>query len=1029
MRLHTLTFQAVGPYPDRHTIDFARLGASGLYLLEGPTGAGKSTIIDAIVYALYGKVAADAASEDRLRSTRVGPGTESYVDLVLETGQGIYRVRRSPAYDRPKQRGTGTTKQQATAKLWRLSTADLDAIDPGRDLGDQTPGTFISGRADEVGTEVTRIVGLSREQLVQTIVLPQGEFASFLRAKPEDRSALLQRVFGTEIYQRVQNRLVEARKAALAARKEADAHIALAAAGLASGLDDDDAAELRALAAATDGSGPLLTRVDEHLVRIEAENVAAVAARDAASAEHATREGVARAARSSLSLVTRRDSAVGRLAELDARAEEHAHDTARLGAARRAATVVARLDDVEAADTRRTATAAALVDVRAAAAEHPVVATLLAAPDADAAVLAAARGTSATKLEHLVELETGLAARAETLDQRTAALVSQRTADEADVVELGGRPEARGALAARLATAQQGAALVPQRETEHAAAAAAQTAVAALARHDLRATEADTILANRVAAARTAVEDESRLRLARIDGIAGELARDLVPGEPCVVCGSTTHPAPAPLGDDHVSPEQVDAAAEARAAAEAEAQKARDARAALDAERATLVERTGGLDSSAAAAAVVAAAEALALVTAAGREASTLVTEIAAHDAAAEALRARVEAARDAATVAEAAIEADRAALATDSEKVVAALNAHLDGGAGPSSLADVHDDLVEQEELLAAVAVARAADVGATEHLEATRSALATALAAAELADATEARAATLDRTSIQALESSTRLYEQQVAAERATLATPEIAVLPADVDVTSATAALEAAEAALVETRELRDLAVATAATSDGALARARTGAAEVVTAVEGAADVLESTAPVIRIANLADASTADNASRLTLTTYVLARRFDEVLAAANDRLRQMSSGRYELRRSDAKEKGGGQRLGLALRVRDHSTEDDREPTTLSGGETFYVSLCLALGLADVVTAENGGIDLGTLFVDEGFGSLDPETLELVMTELSHLQAGGRVVGVVSHVDAMKQAIADRISVRRRPDGSSTLDVVAGG
>ena len=855
MRLHTLTFQAVGPYPDRHTIDFARLGASGLYLLEGPTGAGKSTIIDAIVYALYGKVAADAASEDRLRSTRVGPGTESYVDLVLETGQGIYRVRRSPAYDRTKQRGTGTTKQQATAKLWRLSTADLDAIDPGRDLGDQTPGTFMSGRADEVGAEITRIVGLSREQLVQTIVLPQGEFASFLRAKPEDRSALLQRVFGTEIYQRVQNRLVEARKAALAARKEADAHIALAAAGLASGLGDDDAAELRALAAATDGSGPLLMRVDEHLVQIEAENVAAVAARDAASAEHATREGVARAARSALSLVTRRDSAVGRLAELEARAEEHAHDTARLGAARRAATVVARLDDVEAADTRRTATAAALADVRAAAAEHPAVATLLAAPDADAAVLAAARGTSATKLEHLVELEAGLAARAATLDQRT-----------------------------------------------------------------------------------------------------------------------------------------------------------------------------GGLDSSAAAAAVVAATENLALATAAGREASTLVTEIAAHDAATEALRARVEAARDAATVAEAAIEADRAALATDSEKVVTALSAHLDDGAGPSSLADVHDDLVEQEELLAAVAVARAADVGAAEHLEATRSALATALAAAELVDATEARAATLDRTSIQALESSTKLYEQQVAAERATLATPEIAALPADVDVTSATAVLEAAESALVETRELRDLAVATAATSDGALARARTGAAEVVTAVEGAADVLEATAPVIRIANLADASTADNASRLTLTTYVLARRFDEVLAAANDRLRQMSSGRYELRRSDAKEKGGGQRLGLALRVRDHSTEDDREPTTLSGGETFYVSLCLALGLADVVTAENGGSDLGTLFVDEGFGSLDPETLELVMTELSHLQAGGRVVGVVSHVDAMKQAIADRISVRRRPDGSSTLDVVAG-
>jgi len=158
------------------------------------------------------------------------------------------------------------------------------------------------------------------------------------------------------------------------------------------------------------------------------------------------------------------------------------------------------------------------------------------------------------------------------------------------------------------------------------------------------------------------------------------------------------------------------------------------------------------------------------------------------------------------------------------------------------------------------------------------------------------------------------------------------------------------------------------------------------------------------------------------------VLVRRFEDVVAAANARLVGMPDGRYELVRSDRKEDVSSRRTGLAMRVLDHHTEQPRDPRTLSGGETFYVSLCLALGLADVVTAEAGGIDLGTLFVDEGFGSLDPHTLDQVLAELDRLRAGGRVVGVVSHVDALKQTIADRIEVRRTPAGPSTLTVRAG-
>jgi len=252
--------------------------------------------------------------------------------------------------------------------------------------------------------------------------------------------------------------------------------------------------------------------------------------------------------------------------------------------------------------------------------------------------------------------------------------------------------------------------------------------------------------------------------------------------------------------------------------------------------------------------------------------------------------------------------------------------------------------------------------------------------------------------------------------------LAEDRIAALPDDLVVDLASAAdaeREArgrAEAASGAARLAKDVAEAAGASAEGVLRHAR-----------GVAERVRDAAPIVRLANLA-AGAGDNAKGLTLGTFVLMRRFEDVVAAANERLLVMSDGRYELVRSDEKEDVRG-RTGLAMRVIDHDVNDaPRDPRTLSGGETFYVSLCLALGLADVVTAEAGGIDLGTLFVDEGFGSLDPHVLDQVLAELGRLRAGGRVVGVVSHVEALKQAIADRIEVRPLQDGTSTLAVRAG-
>jgi exonuclease SbcC len=249
----------------------------------------------------------------------------------------------------------------------------------------------------------------------------------------------------------------------------------------------------------------------------------------------------------------------------------------------------------------------------------------------------------------------------------------------------------------------------------------------------------------------------------------------------------------------------------------------------------------------------------------------------------------------------------------------------------------------------------------------------------------------------------------------------------LAAAADPAAAAAQAEAAARAAEQAQE-RELAATRAAAlaqraaeqTEQALARARS-------AMAAQAQARAQSAPLIRVAELAAAGPA-NLRGVDLPTYVLARRFEEVVAAANERLGPMSAGRYQLQRSDAKEGARERRTGLALQIRDNLAGEARSPRTLSGGETFYVSLALALGLADVVTAEAGGTSLETLFVDEGFGSLDNEALEAVLAQLARLRAGGRVVGLVSHVETLKLAIPERVEVRPAPEGGSTLRVRAG-
>ncbi|MFJ4294992.1 AAA family ATPase [Curtobacterium sp. NPDC089689] len=989
MYLHRLELRAIGPYPDTVTIDFAALAASGVFLLEGPTGSGKSTIIDAVVFALYGGLAGADASNDRLHSQHADPSVEPYVELVFETGAGVFRVRRTPQYDRPKQRGTGTVKQQASAQLLRLAGPSDAAGEP------------LSARIPEVGAEIARIVGLDRAQFLQTVVLPQGEFARFLRSPGEDRRKLLQSLFGTQVYDRTAEELAARRRAVLAEVEGADARVRDALARFAQAADVDTATE-----SDLPGTVDALRDAAQRAEGVRAD--AAAAAR--AAAEH---EALLRARATA---VVRRRDLLARLAALDAGSGEVEAARQQLERSSRAARVVSFADSLDAARDRA---AAARADAATLRERHGL------EHGADVGALAERLRASVEAERHLVDL----AAR---IDARTTALDAARrdlAALEDDVAErdraLQGRPARRAELVARATAAAETAAggTAAEHEVERLVVARRDRAALAEATRRLSGAEQAVVVAR--TAAESALATERDLRDRRIAGLAGELGAALEDGSPCPVCGAVEHPVPAAPKDDHPTTDAVDQAADrARAAEAALGDAAADLRVA-EAEHRRLADTVGGLDDADLAAAFDDATAAVTAAQDASRAAVALDRELTTFD---EATRASERARNDAETrraVLATAVEADAERLREDAEAIggaVARLTVvPVPGVEGGSALAPVVRAIEAHVAVLGAVVRADAA-VDQDDRVVADRTVeVDAALEEHGFDEVSDARAALLDDAAGRELR---QMVDDAIAARGAVdagLADPAVQAAAADADVEFDVAG---AAAEREWATDLLDEATRAAVTATDRSTAVQRCAAELAVAVRARDDTSARSRAVVRLADVANGATAANPSGITLGTYVLMRRFEDVVAAANDRLRGMLGGRFTLETSDERESGSrARRTGLALAVHDHTTDTVRDPRSLSGGETFTVSLCLALGLADVVQAEAGGVSLGTLFVDEGFGTLDPEALDGVLVQLSRLTAGGRQVGIVSHVEELKQRIPERIAVRRTPDGGSRV------
>ncbi|MET3718460.1 SMC family ATPase [Arthrobacter sp. UYEF21] len=1055
MRIHRLTLSAFGPFAGTEEVDFDRLSAHGLFLLNGPTGAGKTSVLDAVCFALYGSVPGARQDAKRLRSDHAEPALEPSVTCEFSAQGRHFEVTRSPAWDKPSARGkNGFTAQQAKTLLReRVGGAWTDK----------------SGRNDEAGAEITALLGMDREQFTRVVMLPQGDFAAFLRSKATDRLELLQKLFGTQRFEALEQELSAQAQAArndvaklngelelLAARAEAEA----------SALAIDDAAFAGSAgdpAGDAAGVGGGLPSPEEPGARI--------GWLQAAVARHAADLTAAAEAAASVSKLSsaRLDSEAARrdrrrrlaAAEVRKAASEETLPSLRMKAARleqhrRAEVLTGQLQAVQSSETQVRHAAGAMESaitlLRLAAGEDPELEHLdLSALDAAGTGGGPAEGKGdavvdvesvaatdvAVTLESVVALDIAgelssirsLLAVVEARlpdEERLHALAARRTSLGTQQKELTqsstGLDERLGILRAEQADLTAGLQpldVLASAAVLHAKEAAAADELLDIVRRYGAAVTAQELAAHRHSAGReTQLGTKARwldLREERLANAAAELAAQLADGAACPVCGSEDHPAPAEAAASALGLSQAEEAAQqAYEAAEAKLAALSAALGEANQVVAVLAGQGGDTPEDEAVQGVVAARHAAGRSQLAVKNLAELRHQI-------DAVEARIAAAEAAKNTGVAELAQVSAAMAEVAD-TVASLDQALSG------LRGAHRSLTRRLRSLQDAAATLEKAVAARELLdkakaraEEARLQLEQALPEAGFNTAGEAREQLLAGAEAAALQGEVRAgHDEQAritelfASDELLLALKESASDPV-VDEDLLAELQDAAANAAQEARDA-DLAAGMAAHCAASLATIRHDYDQLAGTGRGPREHAQ------LLSALADtaAGRGENTYRMSLNSYVLAARLEQVASAASERLVAMSGGRYLLQHSDAKAARGA-KSGLGLEVVDQWTGHRRDTSTLSGGESFMASLSLALGLADVVQQESGGIQIDTLFVDEGFGSLDEQSLEQVMDALEGLRDGGRVVGLVSHVGEMKQRIGTQLQVLKGRNGST--------
>lgn len=995
MRLHHLTVSAFGPFPGTEQVDFDELNDAGLFLLTGPTGGGKSSLLDAVCFALYGTVPGPRGTKT-LRSQHASVDARPEVILDFTVRHRRFTVRRSPEWTRPKRRGDGLLTEKSSASI--LETTD---------------GTehLLSSRAAEVGLLVTDLMGMSASQFAQVALLPQGQFQTFLQATSQDRHAVLQQLFRTDRFTRIEDWVHdhsrELKDRARSGHEITQRLLDTIADRCGSATPDDLCGDLLPSAAA---DGRVLGWVDTVMADVRtAAGEATTAHQEACAASDLAVERRQAAERRQQQRV-RKVAALQVIQQLEETEDDALRSRRWLDGDDRASRCRPLMALVDQATT-------AAVDARA---------------SCDTALRRLSASSLAARLSGSLSTDVLLALADEMRNEtaRTQALlpredaavdVRRRVADARSQLEEAERRleqtiERAEVIPAQLVTVAEQLAHATTRSARREALAlsldaARERHLAALALAETRdlvgfLEERHRDARDRAQDARDRVQELLALRLA---GMAAELAGALTEGAPCQVCGSTEHPHPAEAKVDAVTDaDQAEAERIFAACAEVRDESARRLQEARHRHQG-LVDASEGLT-------LAQCAERVAFLEDELSDARKAMDEQAAFEGQLESMRSEQHDLVRREAEATAQISALRTTV-SDLEGTVASIEAEITDAVGDTavSLRETVAELGRLTELVVQAHRASGLLDLAEDRLAAATDQASETLGAHGFTDPDDVRGALLAEPERERLLCLLHERDRMAHQARAVLDDPDlvncendpsddIAELSALVSLTEATAAATARELHVCEER-----------------AAAVTAARErLCAALEEWSPVRDQSLRAESMARLVRGTGHDNHLQMRLSAYVLATRLDSVLAAANERLAQLRDQRYLLQRT-ARAARKGTQAGLGLEVVDQWTGDVRDPATLSGGETFVVSLSLALGLADVVTHEAGGTEVETLFVDEGFGTLDADTLDDVMDRLDGLRAGGRTVGVVSHVNELRNRIPTQVHVHKGRSGST--------
>ena len=1088
MILHNLEFEAFMAYPKRQEINFDTLNNAGVFLLNGPTGAGKTTILDAICYALYGETSSDRESA-KLHSTYAAhSGTKPRVLLDVTLHGKRLRIDRTPAYNKPITRGA--RKGQMREESAKATLAELA---PGADPSDEKAWTPISSSVAEVNRTIAERTHLTKEQFLKVVLLPQGQFAQFLKSKPKERKELLKKMFPVEHYEQLFAALTEEAKTAQQEVAQDEntqrgylerARVEMLALQALLDAVDTDAEGTDTEGSAVEGS----VEAGEEPENLTTENVTAETldawvaggverARETSTREKQEQQRLTDEADRNTRLLAERaqlqadwreyEQLCERRTRLTVRADEHKAQREELAQARAAAPLHAQYAQVHAesqaltARQQEQAACASALDESGRAlltalrdeetaedVTFPEETTFAALPSLEPA-------EQQTQLEALLDTLRALQkkdaqltdeeAAAATLLKQANALEQDRARAEKTLSDLTAQAEQLAEELAGYSTADEertlAAHLVTEAQQKHDAAQqmqqkldAASAAVAEAEKQNKRTATAEQKAQEKWQAsaqqALAATEEFKNLQVLRLAQASSLLARELKDGEPCAVCGSVEHPAPARIAEG----EQLVERADLDAAKEREDKAHKQARThELAKDRATKAHQE--------------ASEALA---AARTQYETLAAQ---GECDVEQTAAQLQQAQTRLAQAQSRVTARDGVLVKvervrgEQQKAQEALRT-IEGAAVEAQTR--HRDAAARCEATAAdLAPARAA-VGFAQRVESVEGYRA---AHQRLARAVLLLGQARERHALAAAQAQRLLGES--AFESAELVQTAVRT-PERVDALEQTvAAYELEHARLLEGFGREAIVAVAARVAAGEQApddlqgvreqvEQLRAAAHRLTLREGERESLLRSLQALRgeyaafraqtaqrydraqmLANLAAAARGDTLGgyehQVDLVSYVLGAEFERILHSASLHLDRMSEGRYGMVFSDHRAKGSRSGGGLNLEITDTWTGEPREASSLSGGESFLASLSLALGLAEVVQANNGGIELDTLFIDEGFGTLDAETLDMVMGTIESLRDSGRTIGLISHVEEMKNRIPAQIVVEKGQNGSS--------